>query len=109
MVLPQEAQLPPQSGLLGSMPLFAAPIREFILKSGQKARTKNAPGARTKMAIGSKPALPAAASANGRICRPKSWPAPEAHGCANAGDAQGKSKTHANAVKRDGTGGFLDA
>ena len=53
MVLPQAAQLPPQSGLLGSMPRLAAPILNLFCNAESAARTKNAPGARIKIVIGS--------------------------------------------------------
>ena len=51
-------------GCLDQSPLGCANA-EFILESRQKGKDKMT-GARTKIAIGSKPALPAAASAKGR-------------------------------------------
>ena len=72
------------------------------------ASTKNAPGARIKIVIGSYPILPSAAS--GRICCPKSWPAPRS---SRTAPIQVILKVNPRPIpipsKSDGIGGFLEA
>ena len=76
--IPQLSQSPARHPVAGAivLPFFAALERITFISATKAAKTKNAPGANTKIVIGVYQAFFVAASARGRIWNPKICPAP---------------------------------